>query len=81
MMGRELEALLISSFRYRMVSDVPVGVFLSGGIDSSLLTAILQKHSGNIHSFTIGFEESEFDESIYAKNVAEFLKQSTRKKF
>ncbi len=69
----ELEALLISAFRYRMVSDVPVGVFLSGGIDSSLLTAILQKHYGNIHSFTIGFEEADFDESIYAKNVAEFL--------
>jgi len=69
----ELEALLISSFRYRMVSDVPVGVFLSGGIDSSLLTAILQKHSGNIHSFTIGFEESEFDESAYARQVAGLL--------
>lgn len=70
----ELEALLISAFRYRMVSDVPVGVFLSGGIDSSLLTAILQKHCGDIHSLTIGFEESGFDESIYARKVAEHLK-------
>lgn len=69
----ELEALLISSFRYRMVSDVPVGVFLSGGIDSSLLTAILQKHCGGIHSFNIGFEESGFDESIYALRVGEHL--------
>ncbi len=69
----ELEALLISSFRYRMVSDVPVGVFLSGGIDSSLLTAILQKHGGGIHSFNIGFEESGFDESTYARRVAEHL--------
>ena len=76
----ELESLLISSFRYRMVSDVPVGVFLSGGIDSSLLTAILQKHCGNIHSFTIGFEESEFDESAYAKQVAGFLKTNHTQK-
>src|SRR5205814_9711426 len=42
----ELESLMISAFKYRMVSDVPVGVFLSGGIDSSALAAILQKHSG-----------------------------------
>ena len=70
----ELEQLLISSFRYRMVSDVPVGVFLSGGIDSSLLTAILQKNCGDIHSFTVGFEESEFDESSYARKVAKHLK-------
>ncbi len=69
----ELEALLISAFQYRMVSDVPVGVFLSGGIDSSLLTAILQKHHGGIHSFTVGFEESAFDESTYAQKVAEHL--------
>lgn len=69
----ELEALLISAFEYRMVSDVPVGVFLSGGIDSSLLTAILQKHHGGIHSFTIGFEESAFDESTYARKVAAHL--------
>lgn len=70
----ELDALLISAFRYRMVSDVPVGVFLSGGIDSSLLAAILQKHYGGIHSFTIGFEEQAFDESAYAHKVAGHLK-------
>ncbi len=69
----ELETLMISAFRYRMVSDVPVGVFLSGGIDSSLLTAILQKHYGGIHSFTIGFEEPAFDESIYAQKIAKHV--------
>ena len=80
-MGRRAWSLyLISSFRYRMVSDVPVGVFLSGGIDSSILTGILQKQCGNIHSFTIGFEESEFDESAYAKQVAEFLKTNHTQK-
>lgn len=77
----ELEELMISSFRYRMVSDVPVGVFLSGGIDSSLLSAVLKKHHGPIHSFTIGFEETGFDESVYAKQVADHLKlEHTEKK-
>lgn len=76
----ELEATMISSFRYRMVSDVPVGVFLSGGIDSSLLSAILKKHYGPIHSFTIGFEEDGFDESAYAHQVAEYLKISHTEK-
>jgi asparagine synthase (glutamine-hydrolysing) len=69
-----LEDTMISAFKYRMVSDVPVGVFLSGGIDSSLLAAILKKHYGPIHSFTIGFEESGFDESVYARQVANHLK-------
>ncbi|MBL7858071.1 MAG: asparagine synthase (glutamine-hydrolyzing) [Cyclobacteriaceae bacterium] len=76
----ELEALIISAFQYRMVSDVPVGVFLSGGIDSSLLTAILQKHHGGIHSFTIGFDESGFDESAYAEKVANHLKTNHTQK-
>jgi asparagine synthase (glutamine-hydrolysing) len=70
----ELESLLISAFKYRMVSDVPVGVFLSGGIDSSLLTAILQKHHGAINTFTIGFDEARFDESVFAKNIAALLR-------
>lgn len=69
----EFEELMISAFRYRMVSDVPVGVFLSGGIDSSLLASILRKYFGEIHSFTIGFEQPEFDESSYARKVAEHL--------
>lgn len=70
----DLEQILISAFKYRMVSDVPVGVFLSGGIDSSLLTAILQRHHGGIHTFTIGFNESRFDESSHADKVARHLK-------
>jgi len=76
----ELENLMISAFSYRMVSDVPVGVFLSGGIDSSLLTAILQKHYGGIHSFTIGFDEPAFDESAYAERVASHLKTNHTQK-
>lgn len=69
----ELEEILVSAFKYRMVSDVPVGVFLSGGIDSSIVSAILQKHVGDIHTFTIGFKESKYDESKYAKKIANFL--------
>jgi asparagine synthase (glutamine-hydrolysing) len=69
----ELESLLIESFKYRMVADVPVGVFLSGGIDSSIVTAILQKHCGNIHTFTIGFKEAKYNEADWASRVAAHL--------
>lgn len=68
------EELLKSSFEYRMVSDVPVGVFLSGGYDSSLVTAILQnQRSEKLNTFTIGFKEKGFDEAPYAKEVAKCL--------
>jgi asparagine synthase (glutamine-hydrolysing) len=70
----ELEALLVSAFKYRMIADVPVGVFLSGGIDSSVLAALLQKHGGQrIKTFTIGFDQPEYDESPFAADVAEYL--------
>jgi asparagine synthase (glutamine-hydrolysing) len=70
----ELEALMIDAFRYRMISDVPVGVFLSGGIDSSAVAAILQRHGGQrIKTFTIGFDEAAFDESAHAERVARHL--------
>ena len=67
----QLEAMFIDAFRYRMVADVPVGVFLSGGLDSSLVTAILQRHSGQtVHTFTVGFTDPRFDESRWARRVA-----------
>jgi len=73
-LAEELEALMIDAFRYRMISDVPVGVFLSGGIDSSTLAAILQRHSGQqIKTFTIGFDEAAYDESPHAERVARYL--------
>jgi asparagine synthase (glutamine-hydrolysing) len=69
----QLEELMVDAFRLRMVSDVPVGMFLSGGIDSTLVTALLQKHHGNIRTFTIGFAAEKFDESVHARKVARHL--------
>jgi asparagine synthase (glutamine-hydrolysing) len=70
----KLEELLISAFNYRMVSDVPVGVFLSGGYDSTCVAAILQAtNNTKIKTFTIGFNDSEYDESQHAKNVAKHI--------
>jgi asparagine synthase (glutamine-hydrolysing) len=70
----ELEALMIDAFKYRMVSDVPVGVFLSGGIDSSVVAAILQRHGGQqIKTFTVGFDDPQFNEANHAAEVAKHL--------
>ncbi len=70
----EFESLLQSSIKYRQVSDVPVGAFLSGGTDSSLICAIFQQQNKlPIKTFTIGFDVAGFDESSYARRVAEIL--------
>jgi len=70
----ELENVLTESFRLRMVADVDVGVFLSGGIDSSLVTALIQKgRSQPLRTFTIGFEDRDFDESHVASEIARTL--------
>ena len=70
----QLEELLVDAFKLRMIADVPVGVFLSGGIDSSLVASILQSHhSQQIHTYTIGFKEKQYDESGWAKKVASHL--------
>ncbi len=70
----ETEKLLTSAFQYRMVSDVPVGVFLSGGYDSSCVTAILQKNNTEkIKTFTIGVPDAGLNEAPYAKDIAAHL--------
>ena len=70
----EVERLFISAFNYRMVSDVPVGVFLSGGYDSSVVAAVLQKHSNqHIKTYTIGFHEEKWNEAPHAKKIAEYI--------
>lgn len=66
--------LLDIAVQDRLVSDVPVGAFLSGGTDSSLVSAIASKHiSGRLKTFSIGFKESKFDESAYAREVSRHL--------
>jgi asparagine synthase (glutamine-hydrolysing) len=70
----KIEQLLISGFKYRMISDVKVGVFLSGGYDSSIVTAILQSQmEEKLNTFTIGFDNKGFDEAPYAKEIAHYL--------
>ena len=70
-----LNELLLSSVEKRMISDVPLGTFLSGGIDSSLITALAQTVSPYpVSTFSIGFKESKFNESQYASKVAKYLK-------
>ncbi len=66
--------LLDRSTMLRLISDVPLGVFLSGGIDSSSIAALAQAHSHNpLKTFSIGFAEPSFDESEYAATVAKYL--------
>lgn len=71
----EFETLLASSVKYRQISDVPIGAFLSGGTDSSLICALFQKQNSRpINTFTIGFDVEGYDESGYASQVAAILK-------
>jgi len=71
--GEELRELLRKSVQRRLMSDVPLGVFLSGGIDSSAITAFAAEAAGQarMKSFCIGFEEASFDETKYARIIAE----------
>lgn len=67
----KLRELLESAVKYRMISDVPFGAFLSGGVDSSVITALMAKNSSEpIKTFTIGFEEEGFNEFEYANIIA-----------
>lgn len=66
--------LLSDSVRLRLIADVPVGIFLSGGLDSSTLTSMMCRlHEGPVHTFSVGFSQKSFDESEYSKAVAQHL--------
>eukprot|EP00736_Rhodelphis_marinus_P010171 Rmarinus@m.13112 len=70
----QLAELLQASVSRRLVSDVPFGTFLSGGIDSSLVTALAQKAtSEKLKTFSIGFDDAKHDESGFARKVSEYL--------
>ncbi len=70
----QAEELIRSSIKYRLIADVKVGSFLSGGVDSSLVSSLMQQESTKqIKTFSIGFEQKEYDESIYAKEVSKYI--------
>jgi len=69
-----LKSCILQSVKKRLVADVPVGAFLSGGVDSTLITAIANDVvKGGIKTFTIGFEDKERDEAIFAAKIASYL--------
>ena len=70
----QLESLLADAVKRQMVADVPIGAFLSGGVDSSTIAALMQSQaSGPVHTFSIGFEEAQYNEAEHARAVATHL--------
>ena len=69
-----LESALLDAVRLRLISDVPLGAFLSGGVDSSLVVALMKKvHTGTVRTFTIGFSVPTWDEAPHARRIAQHI--------
>jgi asparagine synthase (glutamine-hydrolysing) len=71
--AEQLRELILDAVRLRLIADVPLGVFLSGGLDSTTTTACAARFSPHIKSFCIGFDEPSFDESAHARRAAQAL--------
>ncbi len=67
----ELERILIEATELRMISDVPLGVFLSGGVDSSLIVALMARSTSQVKTFTMGFEQADYNELEHARVIAD----------
>jgi len=80
--SKKLLDLLDQATQYRLISDVPVGVFLSGGIDSSAVVAMIARHKPgkDIKTFAINFQEASYDESLYSSTVAKHFKTDHHEK-
>ncbi len=72
--AQQLRSLLEQSVQKRLMADVPVGAFLSGGLDSSVIVSLIKKYKKNLKTFSIKFDHPEYDESVFAKKVAKFFK-------
>ncbi len=72
--AEELRALLVDAVRLQLRSDVPVGAYLSGGLDSSVITALIERYTNTpLRTFSLSFDDAEFDESPYQRALAEHL--------
>lgn len=70
----ELRFHIDEAVKRQVVADVPVGVFFSGGVDSSIIASVASSHINNINAYTIGFKDKRYDESIYARKMAEIIR-------
>lgn len=77
----ELRYHLNNAIKRQIVADVPVGTFLSGGVDSSIITAAVKENMRDVTAYSIGFRDRRFDESVYAADVADMLHAHLKIKF